>query len=93
MLCHQLVENRMGFAHALCGALGLDPLGVIASGALLVAAAPEDAAAVEAALAEEGVPCARLGHCTPAASGRVLVRAGSEQRLPRFDADEVTRVL
>lgn len=80
-------------ARTICGALGLDPLGVIASGALLIASAPGDADAVGGALQAAGIPCARIGCCTPAAEGRLLVDGQGSRPLPRFEPDEVSRVL
>jgi hydrogenase maturation factor len=76
-----------------CDHFGLDPLGVIASGALLVAVAEPDAAAVEAALAARAIACARVARVVPRAEGLVLREGGRERPLPRFDQDEITRVL
>ncbi len=77
----------------LCQEYRLDPLGVIASGALLIAVAPEDAITVREALEMEGIPCAILGSIEPSDAG-VLMREGSELvPLPRFDQDELTRIL
>ena len=49
---------------ALCAALGLDPLRLIASGSLLIVVAEQDADRVEAALAGRGTPVARIGRVT-----------------------------
>jgi hydrogenase maturation factor len=80
-------------ARSWCAHFGLDPLGVIASGALLAAVAPADAAAVERALAGRGIACARVARVVPRAEGLVLCEGGRERPLPRFDQDELTRVL
>jgi hydrogenase maturation factor len=77
---------------ALCEALGLDPLGLIASGALLVVVAEEDAPRVAAVCEAEGIACTRVARMTADAEERALVRGGLEERLPRFDQDELTRV-
>ena len=74
-----------------CGALGLDPLGLIASGALLAAVAPEDAPRVVAALAEEGIHAAEIGRATDASEGLKLTGAGEVRELPRFNRDELAR--
>ncbi|MDH3686941.1 MAG: AIR synthase-related protein [Myxococcales bacterium] len=71
--------------------LGLDPLGLIASGALLAAVAPEDETAALAALASAGVPATTIATLVPEARGRVLVEAGRERPLPVFAADEIAR--
>ena len=75
----------------ICAALGLDPLGLIASGALLAAVAPEDAPRVVAALAEEGIGAAEIGRATDASEGLKLIGAGEVRELPRFDRDELAR--
>jgi hydrogenase expression/formation protein HypE len=76
----------------LCRQLGLDPLGLIASGTLLLAVAPKDAAAVTGALTEAGIAASRIGHVVERARG-ILLRNGTDERpLPRFDRDEITRL-
>lgn len=80
-------------ARTCCAALGLDPLGVIASGALLAAVAPEEAEAVIRACGERGLPCVRIGTAVAPERGVRLVREGGEEEpLPRFDQDELVRV-
>lgn len=80
-------------ARSICAALGLDPLGVIASGALLLALDPGDVQAVTGALERARIPCARIGRCTAPEEGCLLVEGGRERPLPRFEPDEVSRVL
>lgn len=75
-----------------CDALGLDPLGLLASGALLAAIAPSATEAALAALASHGLPARVIGQLTPRADG-VRLR-GSDGRLqdwPQFERDEVAR--
>jgi hydrogenase maturation factor len=76
----------------LCARLGLDPLGLIASGALLLAVAPGDAAAIAAALEEAGIAVARIGRVVERARGIVLRSATGERPLPRFERDEIARI-
>jgi len=77
---------------ALAGALGLDPLGLIASGALLMAVPETDARAVLDALRRDGLHAMRIGTVEPEAHG--VRAAGADARpFPRFEADEITRVL
>lgn len=76
----------------LCEEFGLDPLGLIASGSLLAAVAPDDAAAAIAACEAAGVPCAAIAEATVAADGVVLVSGDHERPLPRFDQDEITKL-
>ncbi len=76
----------------LCAAVGLDPLGVIASGALLAACAPQHVEAVLAAWEQCGWPGAVIGSATPHAGEYVAHRQGKTQPLPRFAADEITKL-
>jgi hydrogenase maturation factor len=76
----------------LCREFGLDPLGTIASGALLLALAPADAGTVLHALAREGIDAAFIGRVVPREAGILLVRGGRPEPLPRFDQDEITRL-
>lgn len=77
---------------ALCEHLGLDPLGLLASGALLIAAGREALPRLLADLATAGIPAAAIGSVRAAGEGRRLVRAGRATDLPRFDRDEVARL-
>jgi hydrogenase expression/formation protein HypE len=77
---------------ALCAEFGLDPLGTIASGALLLALAPADAGLLLHALAREGIDAAFIGRVVPREAGVVLSRGGQPGPLPRFDQDEITRL-
>ncbi len=76
----------------LCAEFGLDPLGVIASGALLIAVEAERAADLIARYRQENIPCVEIGELLPDPNQRVMVRGAKEQALPRFDVDEITRV-
>ncbi len=76
----------------------VQPLGLIASGALLAAVAPEDADKVVTALQEEGIRASVIGQATPRDEGaRILDStpdgAISTRRLPRYDQDELARAL
>ena len=76
----------------LCEAFGLDPLGTIASGALLVVCSPSRSEAVLSALENHGVPCAAIGHMTPREAGLKLRRNGKLGAMPRFEVDEITKL-
>ncbi len=73
----------------ICAALGLDPLSAIASGALLMTVAAEDAFAVQAALQQEGIACAQIGYVE---EGEALVWTTTETLLVRPERDEIARV-
>jgi len=76
----------------LCAELGLDPLGAIASGALIVAVDPHEAGALAARYAAAGIPCAHIADLVPREEGLTMMRDNRVLPLPRFDADEVTKV-
>ncbi|MGD2104533.1 MAG: AIR synthase family protein [Anaerolineae bacterium] len=76
----------------LCRELSLDPMGLIGSGALVVAVAPGHAADVQAALEAEGIPAAQIGVVVEREEGTVLRDGGGERPLPRFERDEITRL-
>lgn len=71
-----------------CRELGLDPLGTIASGALLITCRPEAAEGLGGRLEEAGIACAAIGEVTDAWRG---VRTVEGAPLRRFPRDEVAR--
>lgn len=75
-------------ARALCQQFGLDPLGVIASGSLLLAAAAGAADRIGEALRRRGVDCTQIGEVV--AEEGCTYADGTE--LPRFSADEITKL-
>jgi hydrogenase maturation factor len=77
---------------ALCQAFGLDPLGVIASGALLMAVDAGDADRVIAACRDAGIDCAAIGRVTPVSEGVTLTSGGIARPMPSFAQDEVAKV-
>ncbi len=76
----------------LCQTLGLDPLGLIASGALLLTCPAGEADRLVAAWEAEGIAGQIIGKVTPPEMGLVLLEAGRQGRLPRFARDEVARL-
>jgi len=77
---------------SLCTEFGLNPLGVIASGALLVAVPQKHTPALLSAYQKANVPCALIGHITAANEGLKLKSGAVIIDLPRFDQDEITRL-
>ncbi|MFP4559861.1 MAG: AIR synthase family protein [Thiohalorhabdus sp.] len=73
----------------ICEAFGLDPLAAIASGALLLAAAPEDGPAIIGALRAAGIACREIG---AVAEGPAGVRRPDGSPLARPERDEISRV-
>jgi hydrogenase maturation factor len=77
---------------ALCEAFGLDPLGTIASGALLMTLAPADAGMVIHALARESIDCHFIGQVVPREQGVTLVSGSRQEPMPVFAQDEIARL-
>jgi len=75
-----------------CLSLGLDPLGLIASGALLLTCDAEAADDVLAAWRAQGIDGAVIGEVMPAEAGCLLLGRSGEEPLPRFSRDEVARL-
>ena len=76
-----------------CGALGIDELGLLASGAMLVAIDAEFAEDAVRQLHNFGHPAAVIGHLGEPAQPAILVADGATRALPRFWRDEVVRQL
>ena len=79
-------------AEKLCELFGLDPLGVIASGSLLIVAPAPDADDIAARLRQNGIACTVIGEVIPRDRGVLLLENGQTRPLPRFDRDEITRI-
>jgi len=75
----------------ICQALGLDPLGLLASGALVITVPEACAGKLLAALEEAGIPAFVVGRVLPAEAGCRLVADGQVKPWPCFDRDEVAR--
>jgi hydrogenase maturation factor len=76
----------------LCEAFGLDPLGIIASGALLAAVPATQAEQAIAACRDNGIACHRIGTVV-ANPAEFLLHTGKETRpLPTFSRDEIVKI-
>lgn len=78
---------------ALCAALDLDPLGLLASGCLIAVVAPEDEPAALAALHQAGITATAIGDIEPAAAGFVMTTGEHNAPLPEFARDELARYI
>lgn len=76
---------------AICHALALDPLGLIASGALLAVVEPTAVESALSALHAAGINAAAIGRLTAEAGHLLLRRGGREEALPEFRVDELAR--
>jgi len=75
-----------------CTALGIDPLGLIASGCLLVAVPQAESDKLVAAAAKADISAAIIATALSASAGLTIATAGQTHPLPRYDQDELTRV-
>ena len=76
---------------AICLALALDPLKLIASGALLVAVEPNEAGSVLAAIGDAGAPVVVIGEVRPSSEGTTIMTNGAGEPLVPPDRDEIAR--
>lgn len=77
----------------ICEHYGLDPLGVLASGALLVALSPAETPKLTAAMSKAGLRCSVIGKVVPQEKGIRIKRDRRLVRLRRYDSDELTKIL
>lgn len=77
----------------ICDHFGLDPLGLLSSGALLMSVSPERRDHVETECRRSGITVTRIGKLVASEDGLIMIRDGLRQPLPRFDTDEVARIL
>ena len=78
---------------AICSAASLEPLGLLASGALLIAVAEKDCGTVLAALAGAGIGASRIGTMVKREAGVIMDGLARTMKVPRFARDEVARFL
>lgn len=81
-----LKETRM-----ICDVLGIDPLGLISSGALLIACAPNEAEKILAGLKNAGIEAAVIGKMLPSSKGFLIEEGGKKKPLLNFPRDELAR--
>ena len=76
---------------SICRALSLDPLELIASGALLIAVAPDKADVVRSAIQAAGIPVAVIGAVRPSSENITIVSSGNIEPLAPAVRDEIAR--
>jgi hydrogenase maturation factor len=79
-------------SEAICREFGLDPLGTLASGALLLSVEAAAAASLGGTLDAAGYPSAVIGQITEAGGELIAMRAGARVPWPEFAADEITKI-
>jgi hydrogenase maturation factor len=78
--------------HAICRCLQIDPLRLIASGALLIGASAQTVEKVAAALKREGIPVGEIAEVVPANDGMQIESGGATLPLIPPDRDEIAKV-
>jgi hydrogenase maturation factor len=77
---------------AVASTLGLNPLGMLASGSLLLAVEPKSAPETINALATSGIPATRIGTLIEDPEEFILELDGAAVPMPEFAVDEVARL-
>ncbi len=77
---------------AACRLLNLDPLGLLASGALIAVLPPENSGPALRELQKAGISAAVIGKITPRQTGIKIRVKGKSRNLPRFTRDEITKL-
>ena len=85
---HVLPETQ-----SVCGALHLEPLGLLASGALLMAVGSRGVANVQGALNQEGIASQVIGRVTELSEGLKVGSTSGLSPLPTFSRDELARYM
>jgi hydrogenase expression/formation protein HypE len=75
----------------ICNALSLDPLKLIASGALLIAVTPDGTDSVRRAIEATGIPVAVIGEVRPSSEGITIMTNGNIEPLTPTVRDEIAR--
>ena len=78
---------------AIAAALGLNPLGMLASGSLLAAVAPDAAPSAVAAANAAGASLSDIGMLLPDGAGFWMVSGAGREPIPEWTTDEVSRAL
>jgi hydrogenase expression/formation protein HypE len=85
--------DALPLTQRVCDASNLDPIGLLASGALLLAVAEEDYDEALGAIEKAGVPARRIGLLASAEVGVIMEDNRGRSYVPRFPRDEVARFL
>jgi hydrogenase maturation factor len=80
-------------SRVLCEAFGLDPMGVIGSGALLITASPSETEKILDHARQHGVTMTMIGRVKSAGSPSVtMVTSKGHEPVPYFERDEVVKI-
>jgi hydrogenase maturation factor len=78
---------------AICAAASLEPLGLLASGALLIAVAEQDCQTALSALSAAGIEARQIGGMVRREAGAIMEGRAGTAPVPQFARDEVARFL
>jgi hydrogenase maturation factor len=91
----RLFADRIPFfeeTRQVCSLMGIDPMGLIGSGSLLICCRPEAADDLRRKLAAAGIRATEIGEITEAEKGVRAEANGHAVAWPVFDVDEITRL-
>ena len=74
-----------------CQAIGLDPMGLLASGALLITLPPSDVPSLLSELEKKGIDGWEIGMMLAPEEGLISIGREGEVELPQFSRDELAR--
>ncbi len=77
---------------AVCEAVGIDPLGAISSGALLIGLAESDSQSVVRALVDSGISVETVATVSASEKGMVWTEGAAVVPWPMFERDEIARL-
>ncbi len=92
LLIHQERIEVLPETTRLCADYGLDPLGIIASGSLLIVLSPTDSARVVEELERAGIAAAVIGQVVAREEGLKMTAGGVARELPYFERDEIAKL-
>lgn len=92
MLIYEDKIDLLPDSRRLCGEYGLDPLGTITSGSLVVIADSENAGKVLQAYRESGLKASVIGTVKEETFGVKIIRDGALEDLQWSEKDEITRI-
>jgi hydrogenase maturation factor len=75
----------------ICQALNLDPMGLLASGSLVITLSPTEVPSLLAALDKKGIDGWEIGVMMPPEEGLVYIGRKGQGELPKFERDELAR--
>ena len=90
---HIIEENIIvtRLCEKICDVLDINPMGLIASGSLLICSDPRDEDSIIAALSHHGITAMKIGEMKPKSYGIKIRTSNQVIEMPSFDRDELAR--